>query len=581
MFIENKIKNTVSYIRRNNKRYIFTLILFLFSFLGGILYPFFFESYQQQLMGHTPRSGIETFLFLFANNGTIAFFAMLLGFILGIVPFFLIIFNGYMIGTVFFHALKITSPFDIFLRLIPHGIFEMPAIIISLGYGISSFDILYKNKSKRFNFKSYIKEYFKNMFDIYFLIVIPLLLISAFIETILIMRLKGESIPLLNELLSFISIPFFNIFLAFLLYGALRSLLLYLKKRESRYIVLLIIFFLCVSWLWMKLYGKTMSLFFETFSLITTFLPLVVFLVYLFIENQRYKVSEEKKMIQGAFQHYVAPALVSEILKNPEKLKLGGEKKEITVFFSDIRGFTSLSEKLGPEDLVLLLNNYLDIMTEIILDHKGVVDKYIGDAIMAFWGAPLDEPKHAYLGCKASLKMLEELKRLNIDLKKRGLPEINIGIGLNTNPMVVGNMGSNKRFDYTVIGDAVNLGSRLESINKQYGTNIIVSEYTRKQVIDDFEFRELDYVKVKGKDNPIRIYELISFKASGNLRLKNDFEKALNFYRQQEFTTAKELFLRLAKEGDNPSKVYIERCEEYINNPPTESWDGVFIMTKK
>jgi class 3 adenylate cyclase/uncharacterized membrane protein SpoIIM required for sporulation len=581
MFIEEKIKESIGFIRQHNHRYIFTLILFLIAFLIGVIHPHLFENYQQKLLGQTPHNGLETFLFLFANNGAIAFAAMFLGFILGIVPFLLIIFNGYMIGTIFFNALQDYSTMTIVLRLLPHGIFEIPAIILSLGYGISSFDIFLKHRARNFRMKEYLHKYFKHMFDIYFLIIIPLLFASACIETLLIMNIRGEEIPIISDFLTNSILPFLSIGLTYLLYGGLKSFLVYLRKREFKYIILMSFFFLGVTWFWMKLYGERMSSFFETFRMITTFLPLALFLIYLYVENQKYRVSEEKKKVQGAFQHYVAPALVAEILKNPDKLKLGGEKKELTVFFSDIRGFTNLSEKLDPEQLVALLNEYLDVMTEVILEHRGVVDKYIGDAIMAFWGAPLDEPKHAFFSCKASLKMMQELNHFNAALKRKGLPEINIGIGLNTSPMVVGNMGSHKRFDYTVIGDAVNLGSRLESLNKQYGTHIIASEYTREQVIDDFEFRELDYVKVKGKNKPIRIFELMGYKGSVNMNLKDKFEKALELYRCKNFVQARSRFLDLARDGDIPSDIYVKRCEAFSKYPPSDDWDGVYVMTKK
>ncbi len=225
-----------------------------------------------------------------------------------------------------------------------------------------------------------------------------------------------------------------------------------------------------------------------------------------------YKILTEEenvKYIRSTFSKFVSKDVVNQLLAHPDALKLGGEKKTITVFFSDIRGFTTISESLSPESLVNLLNDYLSEMTEIVLEYKGTVDKYMGDAIMAFWGAPLPMEEHAYTACLASLKQLESLNNLQEKWKDQKLPIINIGIGLNTGDAVVGNMGSTHRMDYTVMGDTVNLGSRLEGTNKVYGTRIIISEYTYEYVKDKIIARELDLIKVKGKNEPVRIYELL------------------------------------------------------------------------
>lgn len=218
---------------------------------------------------------------------------------------------------------------------------------------------------------------------------------------------------------------------------------------------------------------------------------------------------ENVKYIRSTFSKFVSKDVVNELLANPESLKLGGEKKEITVFFSDIRGFTTISESLNPEELVSLLNDYLSKMTEIVLEYKGTVDKYMGDAIMAFWGAPVHNPEHPYLACLASIKQIEELEVLHEKWEAEGKPSINIGIGLNTGDAVVGNMGSSHRMDYTVMGDTINLGSRLEGTNKFYATRIIISEYTYEKVKDRVYVRELDLIRVKGKHEPVRIYELL------------------------------------------------------------------------
>lgn len=225
-----------------------------------------------------------------------------------------------------------------------------------------------------------------------------------------------------------------------------------------------------------------------------------------------YKVLTEEenvKYIRNTFSKFVSKDIVNELLANPESLKLGGEKKELTVFFSDIRGFTTMSESLSPEDLVHLLNEYLSTMTNLVIAYKGTIDKYMGDAIMAFWGAPVPNSDHAYCACLTSIKQLEELKVMQDRWAANGWPVIDIGIGLNTGFAVAGNMGSSHRMDYTVMGDTINLGSRLEGTNKQYGTRIIISEFTYAQVKDRVYARELDDIRVKGKNEPVKIYELI------------------------------------------------------------------------
>ncbi len=214
-----------------------------------------------------------------------------------------------------------------------------------------------------------------------------------------------------------------------------------------------------------------------------------------------------KRYIQKAFSHYVAPEMVSKLINNPETLSLKGEEKELTVLFSDIKDFTTISEKMDSKSLGSFMNKYLTQMSQIIMNNGGTVDKFIGDAIMAFWGAPNDDPKHAEKAVKTALLMKKNLKRMNNKFKKRNLPEISIRIGINTGMMSVGNFGSNERFDYTVMGDHVNLASRLENINKEYGTMIIISQFTYNKTKDSFKCRYLDSVTVKGKEKSVEIYE--------------------------------------------------------------------------
>jgi len=308
--------------------------------------------------------------------------------------------------------------------------------------------------------------------------------------------------------------------------------------------------------------------------------------VYLGITVYRYVTEErEKKKIRGAFQYYLTASVINEMLKDPTKLKLGGDKKDLSVLFSDIRGFTTVSEKLTPEELVHLLNEYLTVMTDIVFKYDGLLDKYMGDAIMAVFGAPLDQPDHALRACRTALGMMAELGVLQKKWLAEGRPVLNIGIGINTGEMVVGNMGSQMRFDYTVMGDSVNLGSRLEGINKEYGTNIVISEFTQSSVKDALFCRELDSVRVKGKKLPVRIYELIGERASSQDKTAfvNLFEEGLAKYKQGLWDEAIAVFRRVLeiRPGDPPSELYIKRCQMLKENPPEGEWDGVFTMTTK
>ncbi|KPK90204.1 MAG: hypothetical protein AMJ94_10025 [Deltaproteobacteria bacterium SM23_61] len=318
-----------------------------------------------------------------------------------------------------------------------------------------------------------------------------------------------------------------------------------------------------------------------------TYPSLNLVLIYLGVTGYRYMTEEkEKKKIRGAFQYYLTASVVEEMLKNPDKLKLGGEKKDLTVLFSDIRGFTSISEQMTPEGLVRFLNEYLTTMTDIVFKYDGLLDKYMGDAIMAIWGAPLDQPDHVKRACLAALEMVEELHRLQKKWSAEGMPFLNVGIGVNAGPMVVGNMGSDRRFDYTVMGDSVNLGSRLEGLNKTYGTNIIVSEMTFDKVKGEFLARELDLVRVKGKDQPVKIYELLSPVKTASAHqqtLAGGFQDALAEYRKRNWDRAREGFQAVLSKftHDGPAKLYLERCDALSKNPPPVDWDGVYTMTTK
>jgi adenylate cyclase len=311
-----------------------------------------------------------------------------------------------------------------------------------------------------------------------------------------------------------------------------------------------------------------------------------IILLYLGITALNYMTEErEKRRIRGAFQYYVAPSVVNEMLKNPEQLRLGGEKKELTILFSDIRDFTTISEKMEPEVLVRFLNKYLTRMANIIFRHEGLVDKYMGDAIMAIFGAPLPQEDHTLRACLAALDMTQELYQMQKEAETLATLKLAAGIGINTGYMVIGNMGSESRFDYTVLGDNVNLGSRLEGLNKEYGTHIIISEITYEKTKDQLLCRELDLVRVKGKDKPVKIYELLnrldaSYKDHEFVTL---FHSALACYRQRSWHQAKNLFqksLQLTPQ-DYPSQIYIARCNQFIHTPPPPDWDYTFTFKTK
>lgn len=307
---------------------------------------------------------------------------------------------------------------------------------------------------------------------------------------------------------------------------------------------------------------------------------------YVFYEGYRNLIAERRgRYLRKAFSSYVSAELVAQIIQDPDKLMLGGEKRNVTMLFSDIRDFTSLSEKMSPEALVSLLNEYLSPMTQIVMNERGTLDKYIGDAIMAIFGAPLDVPDHPKRACQAALHMIEELEKLNLKWKEKRWPHISIGVGINTGEAIVGNMGAKMRFEYTAIGDAVNLTSRLEGLNKLYGTQIIVSKSTLDEVDSSrFLVRELDVVRVKGKEKPVSIYELIGSSGDGQEEtLVTLFTESWNLYQNQEFYDAMRKFAEILKmfPEDKPSALYHERCLEYISQPPPPNWDGVYIAEEK
>ena len=293
----------------------------------------------------------------------------------------------------------------------------------------------------------------------------------------------------------------------------------------------------------------------------------------------------QKREIRSAFSRYVSSSVVDSILSDLSKLKLGGERRSMTVLFSDIRGFTTMSEGLNPETLVEVLNVYLSRMTDIVFDHQGVLDKYIGDAVMAFWNAPFDQADHAIRAVDTGLAMLKALKEMN-DAKLFGDHALKIGVGINTGEMVVGNMGSERRFDYTVIGDAVNLGSRLESLTKEYGVTMLISESTRSLLGDRYLVRPVDLVAVKGKKDAVRVYEVVKRSADASeddRRHMKRFEQALEAYFARQFASAVQIATEILTRvpDDGPAQALKMRAEYFIAEPPPSDWNGAWVMKKK
>ena len=299
---------------------------------------------------------------------------------------------------------------------------------------------------------------------------------------------------------------------------------------------------------------------------------------------------KEKRKVRSAFGQYLSPEVIRRLLVNPQLVE--PKKTEITVMFSDIRGFTTISEKLDAQELALFLNGYLSDMTRIVFDTRGTLDKYIGDAVMAFWGAPFDDAEHAVQACKAALAMMKRVRELQKKWAAEGKPPLDIGIGLNSGVASVGNMGSELRYGYTALGDAVNLSSRLEGLNKEYGTHIIVNESTYAAAKDaGFIFRELDLIRVKGKLQPVTIHELMGhfteLQGDGSLAAVQarvrQFDEARMLYRQRRWAEALSAFQAILDRwsNDGPSILYLKRCQEYFAEEPLPDWDGVFTMTHK
>ncbi|MDD5299277.1 MAG: adenylate/guanylate cyclase domain-containing protein [Gallionella sp.] len=295
--------------------------------------------------------------------------------------------------------------------------------------------------------------------------------------------------------------------------------------------------------------------------------------------------SRTKRQITGLFGQYVPSELVDEMSKNPGSVSMEGESREMTILFSDVRSFTTISEGLDAKELTLLMNEFLTPLSRIVYKHRGTIDKYMGDCIMAFWGAPLPDANHARNAIAAGLEMLATLKTLQPHFKERGWPEIHIGVGINTGRVSVGNMGSEVRVAYTVMGDDVNLASRLEGITKQYGVGIVVGENT-KNAVTDFVYRELDQVRVKGKDKPVAIYEPIGVAGEVSKELQDEiklFHEFRRLYLKQNWEQAELQLMNLQRMSPDTALygIYAERIAYFRNNPPPADWDGVFVFQTK
>jgi adenylate cyclase len=385
-----------------------------------------------------------------------------------------------------------------------------------------------------------------------------------------------------------------NLELALIIFLGLISFFAILQIRllKIRYVALLEVASLAlVALLVFAVFEIAVRSFINNSTLINIVYPgLAVVLAYLGAAVYQYLVERQQKaLIKNVFSKYISAAVVNELVANPEKAKLGGDRRELTVFFSDIAGFTTISEQFHtkPEGLVGLLNEYLDEMTAIVLKHEGTLDKYEGDAIMAFWGAPIPQKDHALRTCLASLEMQKRLAALRPKWKKEGKPALEVRIGVNTGVMIVGNMGGQDRFDYTVIGDAVNLASRLEGANKQYGSNIMISDFTYQQVKGQVAVRELDLIQVKGKNEPVKVWELLG---TADLAMSENqkqaleiYHEGLRLYRERSWQEAIAYFQQ-AKQLDpacRVAEIYEQRASLYQLNPPPPDWTGVFVMTTK
>jgi class 3 adenylate cyclase len=298
--------------------------------------------------------------------------------------------------------------------------------------------------------------------------------------------------------------------------------------------------------------------------------------------NDMVKGLRERALAKDALGRYLSPEMAHDVVSGEQGISMQGQRRELTILFCDVAGFTTISEKLEPEALVALLNQYLDAMVKVLIKHGAYVDKFEGDAIMAFWNAPRHAVDHAVHACSAILEMRAAAKRLSAEWKASGQPEFGVRYGLNTGVAIVGNMGATDKINYTAIGDNVNLASRLEGANKQYGTEMMISEETYANAAEQIEARELDMLQVKGKLRPVRVYELMALKGgltAEQTKIREGFTAGLKLYRARRFDEAKALFD--AAPTDGPSRTFAARCARFLEKPPAPDWDGTYEMQTK
>lgn len=320
-----------------------------------------------------------------------------------------------------------------------------------------------------------------------------------------------------------------------------------------------------------------------------SYVMVAAFISYLIINLRHYLLERDQKgFVTEAFGQYLSPDVVDALVKDPSKMSLGGESREMTAFFSDVASFSTISEKITPAELVALLNEYLTAMCDIIAEQGGTIDKFEGDAIIAFWGAPLEQPDHATRACYSIIdqqKFLVPFRQEQIE--KDWLPvEFRVRMGVNTGPMIVGNMGSQQRMDYTMMGDSVNLAARLEGANKFYKNHSMISESTYEQAKDNIDVRELDTIRVVGKKEPVTVYDVIERKGQTTGPMADVvpiYLQGLQKYKEMDFVAAKQLFEKALTilEADGPSLTYVDRCQHFIDNPPPADWDRVWTHTEK
>ena len=351
-----------------------------------------------------------------------------------------------------------------------------------------------------------------------------------------------------------------------------------IPKYENALFFLIIALYVAFGFYMYVYHGIAFSM---SYSLIACFLTTGIINLYLFMMERK-----QKGFIKGAFSQYLSPTVIDQIVENPDMLQLGGEKREMTPFFSDIQGFSTISEGLTPEELVQLLNEYLTAMCDIVSSYHGTIDKFEGDAIIAFWGAPLELPDHATVACHAAIDMQKKNEEMRKTLREQNRPMLYTRIGMSSGPVVVGNMGSADRMDYTMMGDVVNLAARLEGVNKFYQTFTMISQSTYELAKDDIDTRQLDIIRVVGKKEPISVYEVLERKnqtSSEKSGVVEKYLKALKLYEERNFADASKEFEKVLAidPDDGPSQTYVKRCGVFLETPPEKDWDGVYTFTEK